>query len=71
MNTLNTIQKIKDNTFYKQIIADSFGGVMYDVANRNKYNEGKKALLALWEEIESTDAADGVMKGAMSFLRGD
>jgi len=65
------IKQIESNPFYQQILSDSFGGVMYDVANRNKYDEGKKALLALWDQIEYKEDCDGIIKGAMFFLQGN
>ena len=65
----NTIEQIQANQFYKQILADSFGGIMYNVANRNKYDAGKNQLLELWNQVDS-DNADGIMKGAMAFLSG-
>ena len=33
-----TIEKIENNEVYKEILKDSFGGVMYNVANQNKYD---------------------------------
>jgi hypothetical protein len=71
MNTIENINKIKENATYKQILADSFGGVMYNVANANKYDDGKAELLALYETIKDSGAVDGIMQGAMNFLQGD
>lgn len=62
------LQEIKDNAIYKQIIKDSFGGIMYNVANRKKYDDGKKELLDLWEKVTES-AADGIVKGAINFLK--
>lgn len=69
----NTINKIQINPFYKQILADSFGGVLYNVANRNKYDEGKNTLLKLWNNLtdDEKSSAGGIMKGAMNFLEGN
>ena len=72
MNNIKAIEAIEANPFYQQILADSFGGIMYDVANRNKYDEGKDTLLKLWEQAGNyQESAGGIMKGAMSFLKGD
>lgn len=70
---MDNIKAIESNLFYKAILADSFGGIMYDVANRNKYDEGKQTLLKLWEQASPAEreAAGGIMKGAINFLKGD
>jgi len=31
-------EKIESNETYQQVLKDSFGGVLYNVANENKYN---------------------------------
>ena len=69
-----TIENIKSNATYKQVIADSFGGVMYNVANRDKYNSEDVALIIkTWDELAEghRDTADGIVKGAVHFLKGD
>lgn len=67
-----TIETIKCNATYKQVLADSFGGVMYNVANRGKY-EGTQQVISLWDQLTENqkDAAGGIMKGAIAFLKGD
>jgi len=66
-----TKQLIEANPFYQQILSDSFGGVIYNVANQHKYDEGKQTLLKLWDDMTESQksAAGGIMKGAMNFLR--
>jgi len=51
-------------------MSDSFGGVMYDVANVDKYNS--EEILALWNEATPAEkeSVGGIMKGAMNFLQG-
>ena len=68
---MESIKAIKENPVYKQILADSFGGIMYDVANRNKYDEGKETLLKLWEQATPAEreASGGIMKGAINFIK--
>ena len=44
---------------------------MYNVANINKYDDGKAELLALYEPIKGSGAVDGIMQGAMNFLQGN
>jgi hypothetical protein len=68
---LSIVAQIKANATYKQILADSFGGIMYNVANRDKYNEGKGELLALYAQVKDRDVLDGIVKGAMHFLEGN
>lgn len=61
---------IIDNEAYKQVLKDSFGGVMYNVANRDKYNSSE--VLQLWNSLtpQAQDSFDGITKGAMHFLEG-
>ena len=68
---MQTIQTITDNPVYKQILADSFGGMMYDVANQNKYEALE--IIALWDSLSDSlkDSAGGIMKGALSFVKGN
>ena len=68
---MKTLEQIKNHPTYQQIINDSFGGIIYNMANINKYNDGKDELLALWKTIENKDSAGGIIKGAMNFLKGN
>lgn len=67
----NTIEAIKSHPVYKQIMADSFNGVMYNVANRNKYDSAE--LVTLWQSMSDDQQAccDGIVKGAMNFITGN
>lgn len=62
------IMLIKDNEVYKQILKDSFGGIMYDVSNRNKYDT--KEIQQLWDKItpEYKESVGGIMQGVFNFL---
>lgn len=64
-------QQIENHPVYKKVISDSFGGVMYDIANRDKYDSAE--ILGLWDRMTDSqkDACGGIMKGAISFLKGD
>lgn len=66
---MNKIEQIKENEVYKQVLADSFGGVMYNVANRNKYDCTE--IIKLWDEATSSEkeSAGGILKGAINFLK--
>lgn len=65
---MNTIEKITENEVYKEVMQDSFGGVMYDIANQDKYDATE--LLKLWDSLTPSEQefAGGIMKGAMQFL---
>jgi hypothetical protein len=55
---------------YKQLMRDSFGGVIYNEANRNKYDA--KEILETWDSLLPSErsAANGIVKGAIKFLQG-
>lgn len=71
MEAMNTIEQIKANPVYQQIIKDAFGGVIYNVANRDKYDT--KEIMALWDGLlpAQRESQDGIIKGAFHFLKGD
>ena len=66
-----TIKNIENNEVYQQVLSDSFGGVMYDVSNLEKYPSSQ--ILKWWDEMTPSqkESSGGVMKGAISFLKGD
>lgn len=66
---MTTIQQIEQSPAYKQILADSFGGIMYDVANRGKYDTTE--IVELWEQLTPAeqDSVGGIMKGAFNFIK--
>lgn len=43
---MNKLEQIKSSEVYKQVMADSFNGIMYNVDNRDKYN--KAEVLNIW-----------------------
>jgi len=61
---------IKQNEVLKQIIKDAFGGVMYNVANRNKYDTVE--LLKEWDKLTDSQKSgyDGIVNGAINFIKG-
>lgn len=65
-----TIRNIENSQVYKQILKDSFGGVMYDMANQNKYDAAE--IIKFWDEMthNQKDRAGGIMKGAIDFVKG-
>jgi len=65
---IEIISAIEQHPTYKKILSDSFGGIMYNVANRNKYDT--KNLLALWDGLSESwkDSVGGIMKGAIDFI---
>lgn len=63
------IDLIKTFPVYKQILEDSFGGVMYNVADRSKYDA--QEIITIWNsmsDIERTNAG-GIMKGVFNYLK--
>ena len=66
---MTTIQQIEQHPTYKQILADSFGGIMYNVANRGKYDTTE--IVKLWEQLTPAeqDSVGGIMKGAFNFIK--
>ena len=66
---MTTIQQINQHPTYKQILADSFGGIMYNVANRGKYDTAE--IVELWEQLTPAerDSVGGIMKGAFNFIK--
>ena len=52
-----------------EILKDSFGGVLYNLANKNKYDTVE--LLQLWDSLNESEkeSAGGIIKGAMQFIK--
>lgn len=69
--TMPTLNDLTDHPEYKRIIADSYGGVIYDLANRDKYDSA--TLLAIWESLsdQQRNSANGIIEGAIRFIQGD
>lgn len=63
-------EKIRSNRVYHEILKDSCGGVMYNIANQDKYDT--KELLELWNEMTPVEqgSCDGILTGAIHFLQG-
>ena len=66
---MTTIETIQQHSVYKQILADSFGGVMYDIANRGKYDTAE--IVKLWERLTPAEreGVGGIMEGAFNFIK--
>lgn len=62
------MKQITDHQVMNQILKDSYGGVIYDIANRNKYDTTE--LLTLWNELPAheKESANGVITGAINFI---
>lgn len=65
---MSVIEQISNNATYKQIVSDSFGGILYDVANRDKYDTTE--ILALWDSLTPAkrESVDGIMSGVFAFI---
>ena len=68
---METIEIIKSSPVYKQIMADSYGGIIYNVDNYKKYDT--KEIMDLWNNLTNSERsfAGGIMNGAFDFLMGD
>ncbi len=68
---MEEINKIENHPVYKQVIKDSFGGVMYNVDNRDKYDATE--IIEMWDNLSPVDqeVAGGIMAGAFGFLKGE
>ena len=64
-------QRIQAHPVYKQVMADSCHGVMYNVANRGKYDS--EGLLKMWASATESEreSVNGIIKGAINFLKGN
>lgn len=62
---------ILEHPTYKQILNDSFGGVMYDLSNKPTYNSTE--ILKLWDELDPIykESSGGITKGLFNFLLTD
>ena len=59
---METIQQIQNDPTYQEVLSDSFGGIMYNVANEGKYEtEHLEVLYKLLDESER-ESLDGIMK---------
>ena len=67
----NKVDEIKTHPTMVQILADSFGGVMYNVANLDKYDTSE--LLALWDKLTPSEqeSSGGIISGAINFIKGE
>tara|TARA_R110000851_G_scaffold327919_1_gene497995 strand:+ start:892 stop:1110 length:219 start_codon:yes stop_codon:yes gene_type:complete len=67
-NNLTLVQEILENKVYKQILSDSFGGIMYNVDNKNKYDTTE--LKKIYDKLtpQQLSGFDGIMKGALYFV---
>lgn len=63
---MKTVNQIQDNETFKNILDDSCGGIMYDVANQGKYKCEELDKLISEANIEHMN---GIMKGAIQFYQ--
>lgn len=52
--TMTKEEQIKNHPTYKQVLNDSFGGVMYNVANIGKY-EGAQSVINIWDSMTPSE----------------
>lgn len=65
-----TVQMIQDHPVYQAVLKDSFGGIMYNVANHDKYDAAE--IIQMWNGLSPAikESAGGIMKGVFNFLTG-
>lgn len=67
-------ERIETKEFYQQVLKESYGGVMYNLANLEKYKVEKpremQELVLLWQRMTEgeKERCGGIMKGALLFL---
>lgn len=63
------MEELKNNPTMTQILADSYGGVLYNVANRGKYDTAE--VLELWNNLTPAEqgTAGGIIEGAINFIK--
>ena len=73
MKNEEIIKRIEENETVKQVLNDSFGGVIYDIANQDKYkfDEDLYKLINNLSESEIKNISNGIIQGAIQFLRGN
>lgn len=66
---MSKLQTILNDPVYQQVVRESFGGVMYNVANRSKYDA--EEIIKTWDSMTPAEkeSAGGVTKGALNFLK--
>ncbi len=71
ISQMKTFQEIQQSEVIRQVLADSYGGIMYNVANYGKYDSA--AVLAAWDSLSPGEqgSAGGILKGAINFLKGN
>ena len=64
----NKIEHLKNHRVLKEILNDSMGGILYDVANKNKYDT--KNLLSIWDSLDASEKScvGGIIEGAINFI---
>ena len=70
-DAVHPLDRIKNHPTMVEILADAHGGVMYNVANRDKYDTTD--LLTKWNALTPAEqeSADGIIKGAINFINGN
>lgn len=62
-------ENILNSAIMKQVLKDSFGGIVYNVSNGGKYDATE--LLEIWDNLSNNekDAMGGIILGAINFLK--
>jgi len=66
------VEEIKEMDTYKQIVKESCGGILYNTANKDKYN---KDINKKFQELKDMNfdvwySTDGIFRGVYAFVMG-
>lgn len=70
---MTNLERIQTSRLYQRVMADSHGGIIYDTAKLDTYDDEQvKIILSLWDYMSDAEQenADGILKGAIDFLQG-
>ena len=64
------VKEIKEMATYKKILEDSFGGIMFNSANKDKYDKDINAKFQELKKINSDiwNTTDGIFRGIYAFI---
>lgn len=71
VESLKKLERFENHPVLKEIIKDAYGGVIYDVDNRNKYDT--KELLELHDSLSPVEkeSLNRIITGAINFIKGN
>jgi len=69
----NLVKEIEEMETYKEILKDSFGGIIWNRANKNKYSDD---IVLKFEELEKINSdiwntTNGIFRSVYVFIMGE